>query len=335
MRFGMIVRADHRGLAYQTASVYKALRPDVTVAIDISPIDPAGLWPQDFSPYPDAIITPWRGYTAPISTEAFEALMDCDVVYSAETFYDPRLDEAAARGRLRTVRHVNPELFGGEYATTYWYPTSWRLDKLPPGRVVPMPTEPDRIPLDPPGPTGLALHVGGHRAAGDRNGTKIALDVAQRTRRWRWRWTSQDGVGAVPRALIAKSEFVKDVDDRWALYDGVAVMVMPRRYGGLCLPVIEALTRGIVVVMTDTEPNGMWPIVPVHGHPGPWLKHQMIRTHIMDAMRASKVVDNLADPETLLVMQQRALVWAEANSWTVQADVWRDELERAATKTLD
>ena len=131
---------------------YRYLRPDVTVAIDISPIDPTGRWTQDFTPYPDAIITPWRGYTAPISDEAFGALMSCDVVYSAETFYDPRLDQAAERRQIRTVRHVNPELFGGEYATAYWYPTSWKPVDLPPGPVMPLGIPDEWIRGEPAGP---------------------------------------------------------------------------------------------------------------------------------------------------------------------------------------
>jgi hypothetical protein len=328
MRFGMLARADHRGLSYQSYSVYKAMKPDVTVVIDMSPIYPKGEWPHDFTPYPDAIITPWRGYTAPISDEALDALMSCDVVYSAETFYDPRLDEAAERGELRTVRHVNPELFGGEYATEYWYPTAWRLNHLPKGRVVPMPVEPEHIPATPPG-MGRMLHVGGHRAAGDRNGSKIALDIAQRTRKWDWRFTSQDGIGAVPRSLIARSEFVKDVDDRWGLYEGCAGLVMPRRYGGLCLPIVEAMTRGLAVFATDTEPNRMWPIVPLYAHPGPWLKSKMIRTMVVDAGRASRIVDN-CDGDTLAGLQAASLEWARSQSWDVQAAVWRDRLEQIA-----
>jgi hypothetical protein len=328
MRFGMIVRADRRGLAAQTQSIHTWLKPDVTVAIDIAPIDPTGRWSQDFEPYPDAIISPWRGYTAPISEEAFDALMGCDVVYSAETFYDPRLDEAAARGELKTVRHVNPELFGGEYATAYWYPTDWRLSHLPPGRVVPMPVEPDMIPEKPPG-AGRLLHVGGHRAAGDRNGTKIALDIGQRTRDRNWRFTGQDGVGAVPRSLIARSEFVPDVADRWGFYDDCAALVMPRRYGGLCLPVVEALTRGLAVFMTDESPNRTWPIVPLYARPGPWLKSG-IRTTVVDAGRAARVIDG-TDDATLVGLQEASLEWARAHSWTVQADVWRQELERVAS----
>ena len=304
----MIVRADRRGLAYQTQSVHQALQPDVTVAIDITPLDPQGRWQQDFTPYPDAIITPWRGYTAPISDEALQALLSC-----------------AERGEIKTVRHVNPELFGGEYATAYWYPTSWQPVDLPPGPVMPLGIPDEWITGRPAGP-GLALHVGGHRAAADRNGTKLAIDIAQRTREWRWRFTSQDGVGAVPRALIARSEFVKDTHDRWELYDGAAVLLLPRRYGGQSLPVIEAATRGLAVVLPDVSPNHEYPAELVHAKPGPWLKHKWIRTAVMDSTPGKRTMDRLHDPDELAAAQSRSVEWAQAHAWSNLATVWRDAL---------
>ena len=232
-----------------------------------------------------------------------KALLSCDVVYSAETFYDPRLDEAAEAGRIRTVRHVNPELFGGEYATAYWYPTSWRpVDHLPPGPVMPLGIPDDWIRGRPAGP-GLALHVGGHRAAGDRNGTKLAIDIAQRSKHWRWRFTSQDGIGAVPRGLIARTEFVKDTHDRWELYDGCAVLLLPRRYGGQSLPVVEAAARGLAVVMPDTPPNSEYPTVLVKAAPGPWLKHKWIRTAVMDSTQGKRTMERLFESDELAEAQ--------------------------------
>jgi glycosyltransferase involved in cell wall biosynthesis len=34
-------------------------------------------------------------------------------------------------------------------------------------------------------------------------------------------------------------------------------MILPRRYGGLCLPMNEALMSGLPVVMTDVSPNSV------------------------------------------------------------------------------
>jgi hypothetical protein len=44
-------------------------------------------------------------------------------------------------------------------------------------------------------------------------------------------------------------------DDQWRLYAGFDALIMPRRYGGLCLPCNEALTSSLPVIMSNTSPN--------------------------------------------------------------------------------
>ena len=44
-------------------------------------------------------------------------------------------------------------------------------------------------------------------------------------------------------------------DDQWRLYAGFDALIMPRRYGGLCLPCNESLTSGLPVIMPNTSPN--------------------------------------------------------------------------------
>ena len=44
-------------------------------------------------------------------------------------------------------------------------------------------------------------------------------------------------------------------DDQWRLYADFDALIMPRRYGGLCLPLNEALTGGLPVIMSHTSPN--------------------------------------------------------------------------------
>ena len=39
------------------------------------------------------------------------------------------------------------------------------------------------------------------------------------------------------------------------LYKNFDALILPRRYGGLCLPMNEALMSGLPVIMTDISPN--------------------------------------------------------------------------------
>lgn len=75
MRLGLIVRAVNRGLGVQTWETWRALNPAVTVVIDSLP--DRGAWKFYPERFPDAIVTEWAGYTAPISVEATSALLSC------------------------------------------------------------------------------------------------------------------------------------------------------------------------------------------------------------------------------------------------------------------
>jgi glycosyltransferase involved in cell wall biosynthesis len=46
-----------------------------------------------------------------------------------------------------------------------------------------------------------------------------------------------------------------DPDDRAGLYEGLDALILPHRYGGLCLPMNEALTSGLPVIMSNMSPN--------------------------------------------------------------------------------
>lgn len=315
MSFGLIARADFgRGLANQTYSFWKHLQPDVTVVVDMSRLDPKGAWPQNLDAYPDAIITTWGGYTAPFDNPtALRALQDCDIIYTAETHYDERLQQ------MPSILHVNPEFFRHQQATQYWYPTVWRTGDLPPGHIVPTPIDDERIALQIPGP-GKLLHVGGHRTWGDRNGSQIVHGILQRSVH-PWKLTSQDGFRLHPRVL-GYVQPVGYVEDRWTLYDDAAILVSPRRFGGQSLPVDEAMARGLAVVMTDCSPNiETWPIIPIPSKPGGRVKTpgglmdtaQMLPKPLIDTIGTL-----MGDSDMLERWQTRSLLWARDNAWSQQ-----------------
>ena len=57
---------------------------------------------------------------------------------------------------------------------------------------------------------------------------------------------------------IKQKEFLvehKNEKNQEDLYAGFDALLMPRRYGGLCLPMNEALFSGLPVFMTNVEPN--------------------------------------------------------------------------------
>lgn len=324
MRLGMIARCDDRGLGVQTKEFYDWMNPDVTVVVDMTPVT-GTRWTQHFEWYPDGIVTPWKGHLQQLSRDAMGALAGCDVIFSAETFYDPRLPGWLHEQGVKTVLQPNPELYRDEQPTELWWPTRWMTDTLPAGRLMPVPVPDDMI-ADQPAGDGLLLHVQGRKATGDRNGAQYLPWLISRMG-MDWRVTSQDGMRITPH-MRNKVVPMGHVEDRWDLYDGCSVLVMPRRYGGLCLPVQEALARGLAVVMTDCEPNRTWPIVPVEARKASTIR---MPTGIVQAFNCDVnvllqqvryAVDNLAG------LQAASLEWAHAHAWTVWEPKYRAAFEK-------
>lgn len=101
------------------------------------------------------------------------------------------------------------------------------------------------------------LHIAGTVAAHDRNGTLDVLAAVQQTQEeFDLTITSQH---ELPPEYITNNRKVNykigSVDEPCQLYKDYDALILPRRYGGLSLPVQEALMSGLPVIMTDISPN--------------------------------------------------------------------------------
>lgn len=273
MKLGLIARADDTGLGTQTREFARHMAPYKTMVVDVCRLSPKTL---DLHPewYENSHVVPWP----PTRTDFDDFLEDLDVVYVAESPYSNDFYAQAASYGVRTVTHINWEMFNqadyanGNEPTLFASPSTWHYQDIPFRNKVMLPVP---IPADRWGPFKAAghatrfLHVVGHPATEDRNGTKEMIaalshvkseititlrcqdpgylgDLAQRT---------PDNV-----TLVIDSSYMEDY---WDLYQGEDVLVMPRRYGGLCLPAQEAIGAGMPVIMPRISPNEWLP--------DPWL----------------------------------------------------------------
>lgn len=337
MKVGLVVRCDNRGLANQSWEVYRNLPHDKTLVIR----DP-GSERQGFKAYPeryeDGVVTTFGRYGDGALNEGVcrEFLDGLDVVWSAETYYDWNFCKWARQMGVSTVLHANPEFYfhwrepSTPQPTVWWSATPWRQRDMPSStRIVPMPVPIDRWPepnLDH-NPSEV-LHIGGLEAVRDRNGTGIVNEAAK---------------------LLPEVKFLVNVQDKrrtpylhqravekyWDLYSNEApIMLMPRKYGGLCLPAIEAIGAGKLVIMPDVEPNRVWPIYGVSAEP----ENEPLTTQGGDITlyktRPEDVVSVLrklfADEAKLRRCRERSYEWAVQNSWSNMIDLWLKELEHAA-----
>lgn len=333
-------RADDRGLGRLTLDFYLHMRPDRTLVVDM------GTWARQFKQhlgrYPDATVVAFNGgQLDPLVMRRFFTGLDVAIMY--ETAYDHRAYEIARAAGCRTVlysmpefhRHATEDLPGPDVV---WLPTCWRADLIPGARVVPAPVALDEAGAVPARPGRLrVLHVAGHRASGDRNGTipflralrSVRSDAAVRVMTQDPRLPKVQGI---TRQRVQVD--VGGVEDHWRLYDRADLLVMPRRYGGLCLPVQEALAAGLAVAMTGCEPNPQtWPIAPIAWGPGPTISTPGGRVELADPDTGSiaEVIDRLAgDPAELAALRAASTAWAETHSWDALRPLYLAELERAA-----
>lgn len=347
MKVGLLARGEDRGLGIQTWEFHRAIRPERTMLIDMGEL--ARGFPMHPDRYPDAMQVNF-GDTQALPEKATREWLDgLDVVFTAETFYDWRIIGWANDQGVATVCQLNPEFYKHPHEphtphpTMWWAPSPWRLKHLHEDtRLVGVPVAADRFPMVAPEPADRlrVLHVAGHRAVADRNGTLQLLQAARLVRSpMVIRILTQDG--RLPRIKPHRHPRVEVIGEPggrpnyWDLYDDADLLMLPRRYGGLCLPTQEAMACGLAVAMTDCPPNEYWPNLPLHAR-----KRQNLNTATglvpmwaADPRGISDKLDRMAkNPEALAGQQAASLEWARAHSWDAMLPFYMDELALAADR---
>lgn len=338
MKVGVIARAETgRGLGVQTWEYIRHLEPAHIIVVDVGDHE---TFPTDFERFKvlrATVVKMAADGTLP-EREMRHALRKADVWLTAETMYDWRACDWAREVGSRTVVHVNPEFYRhGQFQLPHpdgwWNPTTWRMSQLPDGtRHVPIPVALDRFPARPPRDVSRAprfLHAVGKWAMYDRNGTETFMRACHLARRLDATIASQEPLPDPPAGDWVKVR-VGGTPNYWEAYDGYDVLVMPRRYGGLCLPAQEAMAAGLAVVMPAVSPNQeCWPVVPIYARstgrvplPAGWV--ELAET---DANALAGTMLQLADdPKYLASSKARSVEWAEEHAWPRMVDFYREQL---------
>lgn len=331
-----------------TWEFHRHVQPERTLLIDPGAL--GGGFGTDRDRFPGATVVPWDGGELP-EHQVRQWLRGLDVLYTAETPYDYRLYDWCRAEGVRSVLHAMPEFWPHARNATLprpdvvWLPTPWRADSIPEGRVVPVPVALDRWDGSRRGeavrrpPT--FLHVAGHRAAMDRAGTGLLLLALRRLRTpCRVVVVSQDRyVAGTSRKLHGPvvETIVGGVGNYWDLYDLGDVLVQPRRYGGLSLPLNEAAGAGLALVVPDCEPHEVWPAARVGGSQRGSLRTAGGDLALFEAsppMLAAAMDRLIRDPTEVAALQLDARRWAVDHSWDRLLPMYRTWLEQACDSTL-
>lgn len=354
MRVGMIARAEDRGLGNLTWEWHRAMQPERTLIVIPEGVQKAGLKShvERYGFGDPATVgehnVAWARFDGQLHEPAVREWLDgLDVVYSAETFYDWRMCDWAREQNVATVCHAMPEFFHADIAdrpTQWWAPTRWRLNTLPEGaRVMPVPVPVDRWPRawSQMGEREVRwLHIAGAQTIQDRNGTKAFMRALQLVRGKHEVTIATQEPLSWAYAPVATSVRVNVIStnepDYWKLYAHGNALIMPRRYAGLCMPVLEAMGAGLAVIMSDMAPqNEEWPVATVattEGFPVRLMGGKIPTGDVAPNALAQRMDQWVQDPERMVEARSRSRDWAENHSWQALKPTVIAELERAVAQ---
>jgi len=264
-RLGIIARCDEGGLGAQTWEYARHLSPDVVLLLAVEP-NRGEFRPERFQGLAPQLLAAAYPSRPGSSDSAWRMLAEsCDVILTAETAYHAELPQLCAEAGTRLLIHANPELWEyprgpGSLPITAWAPTSWMVDRLPEATpVVPMPVDRERCAWRPVDEVRRLLFVGGP-AMLDRNGQQLLRQAVPQCRTAFELLVS--GSDAPDESVQFNGQITvrgtPSVRDYWRLYDDVDALVLPRRYGGLSLPMQEAAACGLPVISLDVPPQREW-----------------------------------------------------------------------------
>jgi hypothetical protein len=274
-----------------------------------------------------------------------------DVVYAAEWFYRQDFCDIARECGARTVLHAMPEMWHAEDAPpdVVWAPTGWELGhkdhtmrQLMPAdaHVVPVPIPTDTF-TPRPRVGGAVLHLASP-AFKDRNGSDL---VAQAVR---WMdydvkviWAADVEHPPPARPLTIRGRMV-DIEwrheaqvDRRDVYPAEAgILLLPRRFGGLSLPMQEVAALGWPIVTTNLTPQNEWVhpdtlVEPMACDPvkmvGGWFDIYSCNPRQL-AFRVERLLN---DADLYEQASETSLAHARRLSWDVWTDRYRQLLEEA------
>lgn len=269
MKLGLIARGDLTGLGTLTRSYYKHLKPHRTMVVDLS--RHSGQKPDLSFFGPEAYI--WDDGTYPDTTAVKDPLIEefldsVDVVFTCETPYNYWLFERAREKGVKTVLQLMFEFLDYSIDSNlpmpdlFLAPSMWHWDDLKSqlGDLVsyaPVPVDRELFPFKRRTFLDKVLHTAGTAAQPDRNGTLIAIEAMKYVKSpVRMTLRSQANLRAKTPANV--DHIVGRPRDASSLYSDEDVFLMPRRFGGLCLPIKEALSCGMPVLMPACDPQTTW-----------------------------------------------------------------------------
>lgn len=338
--YALIARADDGGLGVQTAELARHTPPERVLIVDLADRGRGTTRADRYDHIPNSRIAQgpeiapadWAWVTA-----------GAPILFAAETAYHDDWCAKAARLGVRTVLQANPELHGGDRPDTLTIPTLWEAKRLPGAVHLPVPIARDRLAPRPIPETIATLYHPQAPAMLDRNGTRI-VETAARYVRHPVRIIIRTSAVRAPHVRQVGQvtiERVPPVEHYWDAYPHDAhALLLPRRYGGLALPMQEAASLGWPIITLGLAPQTGWLPAESLVAARSWRPRVRMVGGRFDVATAhpaevAAAIDRLAtDAAFVARLSAASLAWADTLDWARWSGAYADLLgaagERAA-----
>lgn len=307
MKIGLIARADNTGLGIQSKEFFDHI-PCKVLIIDSQDMMPSlHLLKPDYSRYSNFIVHKIKpgpsGLRIPESI-IDQFLRDIDILFCMETPYDHRIFDICRQRGIKSILQFNYEFL--DYPSLlpmpdlFAAPSRWHYEDVPGNKVfLPVPVNTKKFkPLE---RRNTFVHNVGRPAFKDRNGTLVLMDSLKHIRnKVDIEVHSQQPVpfAITHNNVTVKTEFTNK-ENYWENYQG-GVLVLPRKYGGLSLPINEALACEMPVITTDISPNSLW--LPKEwlvesDYEGEFFAKKKIRYYRAKSVKLAEKIDQFCDPD--------------------------------------
>jgi glycosyltransferase involved in cell wall biosynthesis len=279
MNIGLIAYSSNTGLGYQTYEFAKHIECSAILVVDLSCFNNMEVHHNRFDELSKNIrIT----HSIPDQEDIEWLCSKSEVIFLCETPLNYKLFTIAREYKTKTILQYNYEFLNYfrdrnlPPPDLLVSPSLWNIDKvreldIAPVEFLPVPINLKNIKFREIREVNKFFHITGRPAIHDRNGSVEFLEACillgdrfeyeiyiQSPKELQTEKNFHEIKATLDRAksILGDRLFVHfDIENNNDMYLNGDVLVLPRKYGGLCLPMKESLSAGIPIIMTNISPN--------------------------------------------------------------------------------
>lgn len=359
MKIGLLAYSTNTGLGYQTLDFAKHIECEKILIADLGNLNHMTVHHERYTNLAKEVSI---ANGIPSDDDMEWLTNDVDLIFVCETPLNWNLFKIADQKDVVSVLQFNYEFL--EYfrhpnypaPTVLASPSFWNIEavqnlKIAPVEYLPVPIDTKKIPFREITEIKTLLHIMGRPAVHDRNGTldflRLALALGKEYRYKIYGQKPQEmsteqtfypikvAIEEAKNVLGDNLEVYFDTEDNRSMYEEGDLFVLPRKYGGLCLPLWEAMSAGIPALMTQIDPNDK--VLELN-----WLAKSepfgTIRTH-SDIPMYKPTLESMLEAfqnhkNNIMLYNQIARVKAEEMSWGVMKRKYLNLFKKYANDSL-